>query len=1018
MFKRLLATCLFLLSILPAFTQEVTYDEIFNSNGNRRKIFITYSNEFNKQKIRDFTAGFSSYISTNKLNANFKIFCTDPIGYESKVLKNQRISKALKIALSNNDLGIIICLDTVSLNLILDNSELLPPTTPIISCNTIGTQIKKHQKISEVATALFFEDNFKLGMKFFPKTEEVLILTDDSSYGDVEQKVAKIQLAKYQNPNLKIKYMSPKGMTYSQYLDSINSISTNSFIILSSWLMDADGFYPFNNEYKSFLKRIKSIPIFGCQNNSLNSGIIGGYLVSTWGIGYDIANKSNELIVNKKTSAYDTIRKFELVFDFKIMQRWGIPIESLPKGSKIINKPPNLFEDYKKEVYTAIAAFILLLSSLIVFTVYHIRYRKLNLSYKELYTENEETKNILTNTFSVMKEGVVTINIEGKIVNTNKSAESWSTSSTNIKIGQDFNDIFHFIFSDTTSIQQLVQLCNTSKKRIAIPDGTKLKLKDSYISIEGDISPILDNAENVNNIVFVIRDISELNRQKSYLNLALESADSYTWFLDISTKTLQIGDNHGLIFGSRLKKQSNYTDFLSLIHPEDRTKIEEWIEKLATYKDDRFSFEYRIDLEGKGQYQWWEKRGYIQSIPGETNVISALYGMDINISNHKQREAELIDARNRAEESDKLKSSFLSNMSHEIRTPLNGIIGFTNLLIDPDYSDNDKKEFIKLINTNSRVLMTLISDILDLSKIESNSMNFEIEPLDINSQITEIVSSYEHSIPETLKIDLDIPKEAAYIDTDYIRNRQILTNLINNSIKFTDSGTITVGYKKSSTEITIFVKDTGKGIDKEHLEKIFMRFFKVDDFTVGTGLGLSICRAIVEKLGGKIWAESEQGKGTTMYYTLPVNNHNKEVVIMDDIKKEQDIPEKHPIMSSEQNMKTILIAEDIETNYHLLKVILSKKYNLLRAVNGSEAVNLFIEHKPDLILMDIKMPIMNGLDATREIRKISNDVVIIAQTANAFESDVELAKDAGCNDFITKPIRHKDLLAIIEKHLI
>ena len=140
--------------------------------------------------------------------------------------------------------------------------------------------------------------------------------------------------------------------------------------------------------------------------------------------------------------------------------------------------------------------------------------------------------------------------------------------------------------------------------------------------------------------------------------------------------------------------------------------------------------------------------------------------------------------------------------------------------------------------------------------------------------------------------------------------------------------------------------------------------------------------------------------------------------MMDDIRKEEDIPEKQPSMSSEQNMKTILIAEDIETNYHLLKVILSKKYNLLRAVNGSEAVNLFIEHKPDLILMDIKMPIMNGLDATREIRKISNDVVIIAQTANAFESDVELAKDAGCNDFITKPIRHKDLLAIIEKHLI
>lgn len=1017
MFKRLLATCLFLLSILPAFTQEVTYSEFFNSKSSIKKIFIIYSDEFNKEKIRDFTAGFSSYIYSNNLTINFKIFCVDPIGYETNQLKSQRIVKALKLAINDREQTTIICLDTLSLNLLVSNSDYLPPKTSIISCNPVGTQITKQHKISEVATALFFEDNFKLGMKFFPKTEEVLVLTDDTPYGRIEQKVAKIQLAKYVSPNLKIKYLSPKGLSYSQYLDSINSISANSFIILSSWIMDSDGYYPFDKDFKPFMKRIKSIPIFGCQNTNLSTGIIGGYLTSNWEIGYDLARRTNS-DNEKKDFKDDTIKKYELTFDYKILQRWGILVENLPKGSKLINKPPTLFEDYKKEVYTAIIIFFLLLLALGIFIAYHIRYRKLNTSYKELYTENEETKNILTNTFSVMKEGEVTINTEGKIVNTNRSAELWSSCISNIHIGQDFYNTFIFIFSGSTNIQQLVQKCYETKERIQIPDGTKLKLKDSYISIEGDISPILDNAENVNNIVFVIRDISELNRQKSYLNLALESADSYTWFLDISTKALQIGDNHGLIFGSRLKKQSHYTDFLSLIHPEDRMKIEEWIEKLATYKDDRFSFEYRIDLEGKGQYQWWEKRGYIQSIPGETNVISALYGMDINISNHKQREAELINARNRAEESDKLKSSFLSNMSHEIRTPLNGIIGFTNLLIDPDYSDNDKKEFIKLINTNSRVLMTLISDILDLSKIESNSMNFEIEPLDINSQITEIVSSYEHSIPDTLKIDLDIPKEVIYINTDYIRNRQILTNLINNSIKFTNSGTITVGYKKSSTEITIFVKDTGKGIDKEHIEKIFMRFFKVDDFTVGTGLGLSICRAIVEKLGGKIWAESEQGKGTTMYYTLPMNNLNKEVVIMDDIRKEQDIPEKQPIMSSEQNMKTILIAEDIETNYHLLKVILSKKYNLLRAVNGSEAVNLFIEHKPDLILMDIKMPIMNGLDATREIRKISNDVVIIAQTANAFESDVELAKDAGCNDFITKPIRHKDLLAIIEKHLI
>ena len=355
-------------------------------------------------------------------------------------------------------------------------------------------------------------------------------------------------------------------------------------------------------------------------------------------------------------------------------------------------------------------------------------------------------------------------------------------------------------------------------------------------------------------------------------------------------------------------------------------------------------------------------------------------------------------------------------MSHEIRTPLNGLVGFANLLTEPDYSADEKRRFVEVINESSRKLMSLISDILDLSRIESNALLFEVKPFDLSDNINDVIYSFKNQEKSNVRIVAELPEKPLTLSFDAFRNRQILNNLISNSLKFTDVGEIRVGYKVYEKFVEVFVSDTGIGIEKKNLSAIFERFFKINEFVGGTGLGLPLCKAIVEKFGGRIWAESEFGAGTTIRYTInfpdiPESDKTGE------IPETEQKTEKPELMTDNDLQPLILIAEDLDSNYQLLRIMLSKFYRLIWARNGEEAVEMYKANNPAVILMDIKMPVMDGLEATKIIRKYSKDVIIIAQTANAFESDHKIAIEAGCNDVVTKPIRSTVLLAAIKKHL-
>jgi signal transduction histidine kinase/ActR/RegA family two-component response regulator len=380
---------------------------------------------------------------------------------------------------------------------------------------------------------------------------------------------------------------------------------------------------------------------------------------------------------------------------------------------------------------------------------------------------------------------------------------------------------------------------------------------------------------------------------------------------------------------------------------------------------------------------------------------------------HQQEKAQL---------SDKLKSAFLANMSHEIRTPMNGILGFAELLKEPNLTGDEQQEYISIIEKSGVRMLNIINDIIDISKIESGLMKVDIQESDINKQIDYIYTFFKNEV-ETKGLQFSyskaLPSNEAIIRTDREKLYAILINLVKNAVKYTDKGSIEFGYNKildsGQPVVEFFVKDTGVGIPEDRHKAIFERFIQADINDLhafqGAGLGLSISHAYVELLSGKIRLESEPGKGTVFYFTIPYNSVSKVEFNIEKVVS-------HGTAENSFNNLKILIAEDDNASEMLIAREV-KKYSreLLTVKTGREAVETSRNNPDiDMILMDIKMPGMNGYDATREIRRFNKDVIIIAQTAFALSGDQEKSLEAGCNEYISKPINNSVLRALIEKH--
>ena len=398
-------------------------------------------------------------------------------------------------------------------------------------------------------------------------------------------------------------------------------------------------------------------------------------------------------------------------------------------------------------------------------------------------------------------------------------------------------------------------------------------------------------------------------------------------------------------------------------------------------------------------------------------------GVVIRVDDVTERQhmiGELEKARSRAEQSDKLKSAFLANMSHEIRTPLNAIVGFSDLLMVTEDKE-EKEEFIQIINANNELLLKLINDILDLSKIEAGSVELKYEDFDLAVYFNELATSMHRRVanPQVRLVAVN-PYEACIVRLDKNRLAQILTNFVTNAIKYTSEGTIEMGYEKINGSIHLYVRDTGIGIPEDKKDKVFHRFEKLDEFAQGTGLGLSICKAIVEACRGEIGFESEFNKGSLFWAVLPCEFESVDSepgASRRRHEREMDKEKEEPLVSEEmKSPKRVLVVEDIQSNFFLVSSILKNKCKLLHAPNGLKAVEIVRTQAVDLVLMDMKMPVMDGRTATSEIRKFNTEIPIIALTAHAFDADRVAALKAGCDDYLVKPINGAKLMQTLKEY--
>ncbi|MFW5822012.1 MAG: PAS domain-containing protein, partial [Tangfeifania sp.] len=503
-----------------------------------------------------------------------------------------------------------------------------------------------------------------------------------------------------------------------------------------------------------------------------------------------------------------------------------------------------------------------------------------------------------------------------------------------------------------------------------------------------------------------------LQEKNERLKHAQEIAKMGSWQYDLRTQKASWSDNNFRIYGLEPGEIEPTWDYaLSRIHSDDLPEILEHYQNLLNLKKP-VNTEFRLLFED-GSVKWIQNN----SIPHyENGQLVKIDGVNIDVTSRKETEHQLIDAKEKAQESDRLKSAFLANMSHEIRTPMNGIIGFLDLIHAPGISPREEELYYKMVKKSSARLLNTIDDIVEISKIESGQLKIHLDYIDVQNELFFLHNFFEPEAKENnIGLKINLPKNSSddYLISDKIKFRSILTNLIKNAIKFTKKGFVEFGYNRNGNSFSFFVNDTGVGIPKNRIHAIFDRFVQANlNITrahEGLGLGLSIARAYTELLGGEIRVKSEENKGSCFIFTLDNNENNYASI-------EKINPRKKP---GEKKLKekqlNILVVEDDEINWSFINTLLKKEnHNTVRANTGQEAIQIMKNNKSiDLILMDVKLSDMDGNKATRMIREFNREIPIIAQTAYSFSDNYEKMMDAGCNDYLSKPIKAKELLTKI-----
>lgn len=525
------------------------------------------------------------------------------------------------------------------------------------------------------------------------------------------------------------------------------------------------------------------------------------------------------------------------------------------------------------------------------------------------------------------------------------------------------------------------------------------------------ICVVKDKTESVSYLSRLQASELALRQSEEIFNSLIKAADDRIGLFDSDGNIIIINDAFANTLGYTVEEYMQLEN-RERIHPDDSERLKG--QQSTLYSTGYLSSEYRVKHKD-GHYLYMSSKSVLlrESEHDKDYILFIIRDVTHMINFQK----ELIQAKEKAEESDKLKSAFLANMSHEIRTPMNSIVGFANLLSDEETDDVSRTEYIKRINRNSEQLLALISDIIDLAKIESNQLSVHYSSISLDNLFAELVNYGKFQLEIKSKNDVkllydpDPDNQHLSVESDPVRLTQILQNLLNNAVKFTMKGQITIGYRVcESNMVQFFVKDTGVGIDRKYFDVIFDQFRQIDGSDVrkfgGTGLGLAICKNLATLLSGKIWVDSVKGEGSAFFLELPVKSGYS--LVPDDYASGG--------ISAKDSTITILMVDDDQDSLMLVSTMMRNEgIQIVTAESGYRALELLErETLPNVVLMDLEMPVMSGLQTLRIIRELYPDLKVIAQSAHALEGDREKTIVAGFDSYISKPYNKQSLLKVID----
>lgn len=847
-------------------------------------VLVIHSFNKNDSWVEDLNKGIKEAFDDKNLDTQINEYYLSS-ELRTEEAKQNEINKLLD-SYSSKPLDLIIVADDDCFSSFFATEHPLTHSKPVIFAGidyVISELIEKHNhgNITGITNEPNFRQTYRLAVQLFGKINNIQIIAEDSYAGRAAINDAKTHLITIPNTVIKEDSLHQDGWEPLElesndsiyiFIKNINKINgrqlmesmtyqPHSFCIMAKW-----------SDFYSDLPLMGTAPFLMVNNEGFGDGRIGGYMAENYEVGYEAGIMAAKILTGTPVASIP-VKAIELkpIFNWQQLQRWNIPIDKLPANSIILNMPMGIR-------YSNLIIYVLVFSGLfIVFVTVSLIYilnkekKDKKLAQNLLLNKREE----LEVTMKSIRESVISIDNNKQIFAMNQAALDSLGLKKDIHeyIGADIFSVFNITLRGNENY--LTDIFNSLDKNYLSyqleKGATIVTSENQSLLIEGTVSSLL-TMDNYTGWIISFKDITDEFIKKELHTLAMGDAHVYAWryngkkdvfvFEEVFFRETGVYDNG---------KHTIHSDvFEGMIHPEDYGNWNKQIKHILNRKSDKLTIQIRIYINNK--YEWWSFNvTYINNPALSTSF--TLFGLCMSIQTFKETEENLRIAKDKAEESDKLKSIFLSNMSHEIRTPLNAIVGFSNLLTsDDNFSAEEKSIFVTTINEKCEILLTLINDILDLSRIESG-LPFNPEVCNLTLIIEETLASEKTILSPYVALKKNLPKEPVFINADSLRLRQLIRNLINNSFKFTHDGFIEVGCILSKNKNLIFyVEDSGLGISLKEQKKIFERFYKTDNFSQGGGLGLSICKVIVERMGGEISVQSVHGEGSKFTVVLPYSS--------------------------------------------------------------------------------------------------------------------------------------------------